>query len=77
MPPFKGGRGGGGGKEVESSLVCIKISAQGSASATSELELELKFILSEMAQKPVLRGEVGACVLRVTRMRSSEKGRVL
>ena len=30
-----------------------------------ELELELELILSQMAQKPMLRGEVGARALRV------------
>ena len=29
------------------------------------LELELELILSQMAQKPILRGEVGARALRV------------
>ena len=31
----------------------------------SSIELELELILSQMAQKPMLRGEVGARALRV------------
>jgi hypothetical protein len=34
-------------------------------SARRWLELELELILSQMAQKPMLRGEVGARALRI------------
>ena len=36
-----------------------------------ELELELELIQSHMTQKPMLRGEVGAC--RITQLTSTAK----
>jgi len=41
------------------------LSFQGTNRAfNTELELELELILSHMTQKPMLRGEMGACALR-------------
>jgi len=45
-------------------LTCTK-SALSTKQIESRLELELELILSQMAQKPMLRGEVGARALRV------------
>ena len=52
-----------GAKEWKLGFACTVRARYGPVLASSELELEL--IQSHMAQKPMLRGEVGARALRV------------
>ena len=52
-------------------LRCLAGSFMSSSSPEGELELELELIQSHMTQKPMLRGEVGAC--RITQLTGTAK----